>query len=404
MRPRQLLGNAETTDPAKSGRQAGQATVASESETPRLGYVPSLDGVRALAVIAVIGEHSGLPFFGGGDVGVDIFFVLSGFLITTLILEEQQRFGRLDVKRFWIRRLIRLTPPLLVMVALVTAARFAFRVDTQVAGEEAAYAATYSTNLRTVFAGGYGDRGVLYFGHTWSLAIEEQFYLLWPLLLMWATSFSRRRMLQIIGLAYPLIALAGRIIAVWSGHPDLMQFPLFRFEGFGIGLAAAFYVRSRPAAVRSRVFNPRRGVVALAILLVEVFGGEHWRYRFGAVPFVDFDVLVTGALILCILSSESRLRELFSLRPVVYVGKLSYSLYLWHYPVFAYLSRDRFPAVPLPLLAAAKFGCAALAALGSYRFIERSLEPLRNRFRPIDSVSGQTTQVADGVQIATNRS
>lgn len=388
----------------KSSNQAEQAALASESETPRLGYVPSLDGLRAAAVVAVVGSHSGLPFFSGGDVGVDMFFVLSGFLITTLILEEQQRFGRLNVKRFWIRRLIRLTPPLLVVIALVTAARFAFGVDTEIAAQEATYAATYSTNLRTVFAGGYSDQAVMYFRHTWSLAIEEQFYLLWPVLLMWANSFSRRRMLQIIGLAYPLLALAGRMVASWSNHPDLMQFPLFRFEGFGVGLAAAFFVRSRPAAVRSRVFNPRLGAVALGFLLVEALAGEPWRWRFETVPFVGLDVLATGALILCILSSESWLRHLFSLRPLVYVGKLSYSLYLWHYPVFAYLSRDRFPATPLPLLAAAKFGCASLAALGSYQFIERSLEPVRNRFRPIDSASGQITQVADGVQIVSNRS
>ena len=348
----------------------------------RLGYVPSLDGLRAFAVTAVVGMHSGLPFFGGGDVGVDIFFVLSGFLITTLILEEQERFGRLDLKRFWIRRFLRLTPPLIVMITVVTALRYAYSIDTKFAAQEAAFAASYTTNLRTALAGGYGQQSILYLAHTWSLAIEEQFYLVWPLLLIWATSISRRRILQVLGLTYPIIALAGRTMAVSTGHPDLMQFPLLRFEGFGVGLAAAFLFRNRSTRHHTRLFGGWIGACAFATLLVEVILGDHWRDQFAAVPFVDVEVYVAGALLLSMLSSETWLGRLFSLRPVVVVGRLSYSIYLWHFPVFAYFSRHRVPARPLPLLASAKLGFAGAAALGSFLLVERPLESARNRYRP----------------------
>src|ERR1700678_4503377 len=146
---------------------------------------PGLDGVRALAVLAVMGFHEGASELPGGFLGVDIFFVLSGFLITDLLLARYDRLGRLDLKDFWVRRARRLLPPLAVMLVVVTAAATIIEPDQEASLRLALLAAaTYTSNWYQIL------HHVSYFGalgapppldHLWSLAIEEQFYLIWPL-------------------------------------------------------------------------------------------------------------------------------------------------------------------------------------------------------------------------------
>jgi peptidoglycan/LPS O-acetylase OafA/YrhL len=363
-----------------NGKQQGSTSRV--VNVPRLGFVPALDGMRAFAVFAVLGAHSGLALFRGGDVGVDVFFVISGFLITTLILEEQDRFGRLDKAKFWMRRLVRLTPPLLAMVVFVTAFRLIFVGDASTAILEGLYAASYTTNLRTVAQGAFPGDPQLYLGHTWSLAVEEQFYLFWPLVLGWAVSKKRRSWLVVLGLLYPLLAVLGRWWVVSIGWPDWMQFPALRFEGFAVGLVVAFWLRS-PSFRLSRRWCDAAWVVGLAVLVTEIVVGHSWRARWPWVPLSAVDVLATGAVLVGLLRGGPVLRAVSSHRTVAQIGKMSYSIYLWHLPIFVYVNSRRFPGLNKPVLAIVEFMLTMVFAAGSYYLIERRLEPLRNKFRPV---------------------
>src|SRR5919108_2124366 len=173
----------------------GRATVGS-GDPEAGGHVRALDGMRAVAVVLVLLFHLRLPGFGAGYLGVDIFFVLSGFLITTLLLTEHDRTGRISLPDFWARRARRLLPALvlvLVVVAIVTWLTATFTERASIRGDLLATTG-YVANWRFIETSSYfADIGVdSPLEHTWSLAIEEQFYLLWPLLVFGALSISRR--------------------------------------------------------------------------------------------------------------------------------------------------------------------------------------------------------------------
>src|SRR5258707_1978144 len=160
-----------------------------------------LDGIRALAVLAVLAAHAGIPFLPGGFVGVDVFFVLSGFLITSLLYAELAATGRIDLGGFWTRRARRLLPAALVMIVAVLAARPLFAPDSVVALRgDAIAAALWSGNWRWALQGtDYFSQGLTPspLQHTWSLAVEEQFYVVWPLLLLACRAVKRRRPLAL---------------------------------------------------------------------------------------------------------------------------------------------------------------------------------------------------------------
>ena len=195
-------------------------------DAAKLGYQPSLDGVRALAVGVVMGTHTDLPGFKrGGGFGVDVFFVLSGFLITTLLLEERAETGRISLGSFYVRRALRLFPALLAVLAAVAFYAYAF-ADPQLRDDllaEAAYAITYTTNFGWLH--GLNDA---WLGHTWSLALEEQFYLLWPPTLLVIVSRLGRRtlgpLLTVAVVACFVARLAGAVgpYYVLTQRPDAL--------------------------------------------------------------------------------------------------------------------------------------------------------------------------------------
>lgn len=180
---------------------------------PVRGEIPALDGIRAIAVLLVMAGHAGVPGVAGGFIGVDIFFVLSGFLITSLLLDEFARTDRIDLKGFWIRRARRLLPALLVMSLVVVAARDLFPPDAVTSLREDAVAA-FLWMANWVFVAQQTD----YFSqgappsplqHTWSLGVEEQYYLVWPVLLLLAVLLLRRRGARAVRIAVFAIATAG---------------------------------------------------------------------------------------------------------------------------------------------------------------------------------------------------
>ena len=314
------------------------------------GRVAALDGVRALAIAPVVMLHAfGWPQ--GGGFGVDVFFVLSGFLITGLLVSERESTGGIALRAFYVRRARRLLPALAIMLFVYTA------VVAVVGGLErtliaVGVTAVYGMNVAISID---VNRQVIPFGlsHMWSLSAEEQFYLLWPLLLVLALRHSSRLAL---GLCVGLLLLA----AVQESRLTGARL-VFSPEGRSTvallgGCAAAFLARS-PRLRQAAVFlaPAALGPILVAMVLPHPYGWAH-------VPLViAIATLVIG------MTASSVLARAFSFRPLVGLGRISYSLYLWHVPVVA--------AVAINLTSTER-GIAAVvlslfAATASYLVIER---------------------------------
>lgn len=291
-------------------------------------YRHDIDGLRAIAVLAVLLFHLGVPEFPGGFVGVDVFFVISGFLITGLLVRERRTTGTIDFRAFYIRRFMRLHPALLATLA----ATWAAAVFLLGPGELKAFshsmlaAAVSASNIYFWQTAGYFDvassaKPLL---HTWSLAVEEQFYLVWPLLILWATKRGH------LGLTLALVAtisLAGNILGIALGWESavfyLMPFRMFELA-MGAGLALAM-----PAMT----LNERNKSMALLAGLSLIAWAIFWFHEGMAFPSFPALLPCAGA-VLVLLSGDGRLgKALLGSEPMAWVGRLSYSLYLAHWPI-----------------------------------------------------------------------
>lgn len=313
-----------------------------------MGYLPGLDGVRALAVLGVLLYHADLGWIRGGFLGVDVFFVLSGFLITSLILEELDRSDRVNFGRFYLGRARRLLPALLVMLLVVGAVVALWYRD-------AAYQFARDSLASALYVNNwwYIATDLSYFEaigrpplltHLWSLAVEEQFYLVWPLLAFLVYRRFRRPGVGIFALALALLSTAWMItMSVSQGFPDFAD-PSRAYFGtdshaMGLLIGATLATFWRPGRL-STVVSPsaRRlitciGVLALVtVIAFFIFVGEYtpWMYRGG---FLGLAVVV--AILLAAASHPaSPLGRRMGTQPWRYLGQRSYGLYLWHWPIF----------------------------------------------------------------------
>lgn len=330
----------------------------------RLRYQPQLDGLRAVAVVLVILHHALLPEWFGGWLGIDVFFVLSGYLITALLQVERRRTGSIHFGRFYLRRLLRLYPPLLVAVAVLLPLGFAFWDSSVKYFASSVLALTYTTNLATMVLGTATGPWT----HTWTLAMEEQFYLLWPLVLAAATAVRMPRRL----LVWLLVVLGvGSMVAgamfyapgsVSSFNPFLHVGPLLL--GCVLGLTSAWMRAASSAFIAG---------VAVALLAVGIVGGsvEATAGMF-ELPVVAGSLLLVAHLVS---APQSPVSRLLALRPLAWTGVVSYELYLWHYPLLLLLGNvvsDRFLVVGLAV------GASFLFAAASRRFVS---DPLNRRFK-----------------------
>ena len=290
----------------------------------RLGYVPALDGLRGLAVLLVISHHVRTPALrGSGQTGVGLFFALSGFLITSLLLGERARTGRIDLKAFYARRAARLLPALLLMLAIVVpvSLRFPHHGDTPA---QALAALFYVANWARFVGLVHGK--VL--GHCWSLSVEEHFYLVWPILLILAMrAGGRRRAAQValaltgtaVVLRLALLAHGSRLIRVEYGSDT-------RMDALLIGCLAALVLDGRRPRLRRGA-----GYLGWATLLVllKVDARGHLALTVGVT------VLAIAGTLVVLDAVEGRSLAARALRwePLVMVGRVSYGLYLWHVPV-----------------------------------------------------------------------
>jgi peptidoglycan/LPS O-acetylase OafA/YrhL len=312
-------------------------------------YNPALDGLRAVAISLVMLFHA--EIIPGGWIGVDVFFVLSGYLITSILSNELAQSGSISLGRFYIRRALRLMPALLVLVAFQLI-RSAFRAD----GEEIRIAtlvgATYIENWNSVFH--FAPFSIM--GHTWSLATEEQFYLLWPLAL--PLVIGRRPLVWICaGIA---AMMATRVVL----HGDIasLTYGLYaRPVGLLVGCALAMLPSARLPA-----WTPLAALCALMALgLVSASG-----WLFVAAPIIAS--LATAAIIVSA-QSAGPVSAMLAWRPAVYVGRISYGLYLYSFPI-AVLGHGRGAIYEMGLIT-----MSFIVAAVSFELIEKPALRLKDR-------------------------
>ena len=346
----------------------------------RLPYLPGLDGLRALAVIAVLLYHAELPWIPGGFLGVEIFFVISGYLITTLLLEERRQRGRIDLVGFWMRRARRLLPALylLLVVTLVFAVVF---LPGEVARlrSDALAAFGYVTNWYLIvgeesYFEAVGRPSLLQ--HLWSLAVEEQFYVLWPLLLVTGMMLFRGRALPVVLAG----AVGSALLMATLYQPGVDPSRIYygtdtRAAGLLLGAALAFvWVPGRFGRRTGGIAPLVLDVVGLAALGALVWFCL-WLDQYQSFLFQGGFALValaTGVVIMIAVHPRARLlgAGLLGRQPLRWIGLRSYGIYLWHWPVFM-VTRPELD-VPIdgwPLLILRLAATVVLADL-SYRFVE----------------------------------
>ena len=368
-------------------RAAGRPTPAASGPVRRaaLPYMPALDGLRALAVIAVLAYHADLRAAQGGFLGVDVFFVLSGFLVTALLLTERQRFGHFSLARFWGRRARRLLPAVAVLLGTVAVAVPLLAPDQgyRLRGDLGA-ALAYVSNWRLIFEQqsyfqATGRPPLLQ--HLWSLAVEEQFYVFWPVLLGLGLRVTGRR--RRVGAAAMLLAAGSTVLMAVLHDPTADPSRVYygtdtRLAALLVGAALACFWPNRSAKRRPLVPKPVLEVVGLAAL-----GGlflcvrEVHQYRPGLYRGGFLGVALLAAVVVAVGASRrpTLVSRLLAQRPLVWLGKRSYSVYLWFWPVFM-LTRPHadVPLTGWPLLVLRVAITMALAT-ASYRFVE---EPIRH--------------------------
>jgi peptidoglycan/LPS O-acetylase OafA/YrhL len=354
-----------------------------------------------LAVLAVLSAHTGVMLALGGWLGVDVFFVLSGFLITSLLLKEHAATGRISLRNFYARRALRLYPA--VVVLLVVGLAFYRQLGNQPGGSgestlagyglTAVVVATYTMDL--VF--GLTGQPVGQMSHTWSLAVEEQFYLLWPLVLLFLLRAGRRVVVwaAVIALA-SLVTMWALIPPSASGSPDYAYYlPVSRFWELMVGCAVAALVERRqiPSWLTRTWISYVAVVTVGATLLVAAYVGSRLPYpRAGGGSVMGWAIPLVVAAVAVILvhltaGPPSRMAWLLGRRPLVWLGRRSYGVYLYHFPILVVL--EHFVAERRMVVALLMLVLTLVMADASYRLVERPFLRLKRRFSrvPVSQVS-----------------
>lgn len=344
----------------------------------RLGYRPALDGVRGVAILSVLAFHThhlfGWSLLPGGLVGVDIFFVLSGFLITTLLLEEWESAGTISLKSFYWRRALRLVPALLVLlVSLYYFSDVLFRTEAHSTRRAIPVAFVYASDLALAFFKIH--LGALQ--HTWSLAIEEHFYIIWPLVLLLALKMDigRKRLVILTLLLAAASAVHRAALQQFGALPVRMYYGIdTRADALLIGCATGMCVSW--GLIRARAL---RAWLVPALLFI-VFCSFATDYSTAFMHFGGFTVLAAATAVLLVnlvVSPASYAGSFLEYRPLVWVGRISYGVYLWHYPVFKATS---FLQGSWLLKLLVGFGATLIVSCFSYYVLERPALSLKRRF------------------------
>jgi peptidoglycan/LPS O-acetylase OafA/YrhL len=363
-----------------SSRNTGiEAENSGSADSQVIRYRSDIDGLRAIAVLSVVFFHLLRRSLPGGYLGVDLFFVLSGYLITAIIWREMQE-GRFSIVRFYDRRIRRIMPALLLLLFVTTVVSVAVLLPTDLIGYGKSLFATlvFAANI-------YFWRDTDYFSpaaeqkpllHIWSLGVEEQFYILFPLILVLVARWWPRRALHAIAVL-TLGSLATNVLALFVGG-GLPAFFLLPTRAWELGAGAMLALLPTQAAPRAAT----AGLAALVGAVLVAMGIFHPVDSYWFIPVAAPAVIGTALLILSGQHDRSPINWMLGWRPLVFVGLISYSLYLWHWPVIVlsqyYLVRE-FTLAEMAAALALMTACA----IGSWWFVER---PFRSRAIPIRTV------------------
>jgi peptidoglycan/LPS O-acetylase OafA/YrhL/lysophospholipase L1-like esterase len=403
-----------------------------EPEAPSISYIPALDGIRGVAIITIMGFHGGVFLTSGGFYSLDTFFTLSGFLITSLLITEWHTSGRIGLRAFWARRARRLLPGLFVLL-LAVAAFSAFLVP---AGTYPTLRADSLSSLFYFANWHFIADGSNYFIrtgptspliHMWSLAVEEQFYLVWPLVVLGVLTLFRSRRVLLVVCAAGAFASAIEMAALYSpadvdrvyyGTDTRAQSLLVgaalavglsswadwrRRRGSslapgdrrlrGIGGDSAWHIHAAPGRWVAAAVG-LGGVVGSALLWTRVTYNDPFAFRGGFL----LASLATAAVLFCVVCAQrSGLARCLSVAPLRYIGRISYEMYLWHYPLFLYLDAARVGFGGLALFGV-RAAATVAAATGTYYVVGRPVRRglLRSRWtmRVITPVATAVTAIA----------
>lgn len=377
---------------------------------PIVPYVPGLDGLRALAVLAVIVYHANKQWLGGGFLGVEVFFVISGYLITLLLIAERERTGTVSFGQFWFRRARRLLPALFVMlIGLITYVAFFERDYLGTLRGDVLAGVAYVANWFQIWTGSSYTSSSEFapLRHLWSLAVEEQFYIVWPVLMFVLLRWVRGRAVAVLGFFFFIAAAALAIYTAVLYVPgallsDSQEMTLFGrtvqrtdflylgtiSRSSGLLLGAALAAVWQPYAIRrGKAGRNANGLDIAGILALVALGAMCWQFK-DVVLVADvgnqgYDALYQGGFFLVGLATmvaiatvthpRSRLgRYVLGSSLLVWIGRRSYGLYLYHWVIFqAYRQNNNLLGAPLSV---AEFFALSAVSLGlcefSYRFIE----------------------------------
>ena len=344
-------------------------------------YRPDIDGLRAIAVAAVVGFHAFPLLFRGGFVGVDVFFVISGYLITGVIAGELAG-GRFTLSGFYGRRVRRIFPALAVVLcaALLVAWTVLLPDEWQRFGKHLFAGAAFLSNVLLAREGGYFDWTAHFkpLLHLWSLGIEEQFYFIWPLFL--ALLWRGPRNVRIAVLTAAVAASFALNVAAVDRYPAYTFYlPFTRLWELGLGSLLAVW-RPRPASLR-----PGRaaaaswcGIALIGISIAAIRNDASFPGAWALLP-------TAGTALVIAAGPEARMNKLLAARWIVFVGLISYPLYLWHWPMFSFLR----------IVRGGEIGAAATVAVillsfvlawATYRYVERPIRTARTMTRPLIAV------------------
>lgn len=350
-----------------------------------------LDGIRCIAILAVIWHHSSppklLPIMGRGFLGVDLFFVLSGFLISTLLLRERAATGKISLKDFWMRRALRLVPAYYAILFSLLAAYLVLKP-----GAEETRALASGFPVYALYLSNWIDPGAPNLGPTWSLATEEQFYLVWPLFEAFAAPIVSAGAIigglivnQLINFGVLDGAIAAATGLAPGDHPEVLQ-TTFTPILLGVGLAHLLNRRATFAWLQRIAGFPYAGAVyaALSLALLSMPASD----ISGALRLsihLSFALFVAAVM----LAPDGAAARLLERRPIAFIGKVSYGIYLYHmfalHAAAVIVGKTGLPPTPSTFIIGAAIAIAVAAA--SFYLLEKRFLDLRKRFRPVVTIT-----------------
>lgn len=373
-RPFVTIETPQHTMPTIKNVDRGRPNAGNHAQSHVLTYKPEIDGLRSVAVLSVLIFHLGFPYLPGGFTGVDIFFVISGYLITQIIAGDMQA-GRFSLLDFYRRRALRILPPLFALLLFVSLAAWVVFLPTEMSdfGQSISWTAMFSSNI-------YFFKEINYFNpeakfnpllHTWSLGVEEQFYIVVPVILWLLFRFARRNVKPFFSATVLASFILSAVLVFFSQKATFYLLPT-RYWEMGVGSILALYglhgrLNGRLADIVSAV---GLSLLAASLMLVD----EASRFPGpAALP------ATIGAALIILTGANGFVGRLLATPGPVFVGRVSYSLYLWHWPLIVFYRL--WVAPDITLLAGIGIGLLSFAcAVLSFRFVETPLRRLPQRF------------------------